>query len=118
MVKLKKALTKGISGIKLTAMSQNQVAGWVYLYLMRNSIHREPFGFLEDLFVKEEFRRQGIGTKLLRLAIKEAKRRGCYKLVGNSRFRNQKARRLYERYGMKKWGAEFRIDLKRSPARR
>lgn len=98
-------------GLKITALENGEVVGWIYLYLLRNDAHREPFGFLENLFVLELHRNQGIGSRLLEAAIKEAKARGCYKLVGTSRFSNERAPKFYKRFGFAEWGTEFRLDF-------
>ena len=97
--------------IRLSAHEGSEELGVMYLYLIRNDSHKEPYGLLEDLLVKEEHRGKGIGTALIKEAIAEAKRLKCYKLLATSRMERESVHRMYEKLGLKKWGYEFRMDL-------
>lgn len=97
--------------IKITAKEDNKILGRAYLYIMFNSLHEEPFGFLEDVFVHEESRGKGVGTKLVEEIIAEAKKQNCYKIICTSRYGNEKVHALYEKLGFKDYGKEFRINL-------
>jgi GNAT superfamily N-acetyltransferase len=74
-------------------------------------LHEEPFGFMEDVFVDENFRSQGLGTKIVEELIKIAKENNCYKLIATSRYARPKVHAMYERLGFKDQGREFRIDF-------
>jgi GNAT superfamily N-acetyltransferase len=80
--------------------------------LLKNDIHKEPVGYLEDAFVEENLRGQGIGKELVQRVIIEASNRGCYKLVAASRHSRLNVHRLYERLGLRNHGIEFRRDLR------
>lgn len=110
-MEFKKKEIKDSFAIKITAIDDNNTVGRIYLYILKNDLHVEPFAFLEDLFVEEEYRKQGIGSQLVQKAIEEAKVQGCYKLIGNSRVEKEKIHEFYERLGFKKHGFEFRIDF-------
>jgi len=99
------------NAVRLSAVKNGEEVGAMYLYLIRNDSHKEPYGFFEDLSVKEEQRGKGIGTALINEAAAEAKRLGCYKLLATSRVSRENVHRMYEKLGMKKWGIEFRMDL-------
>ncbi|MDO8620015.1 MAG: GNAT family N-acetyltransferase [bacterium] len=99
------------NAIRLSAIENGEELGAMYLYLIRNDSHTEPYGFLEDLLVKEEHRKKGIGSTLVKEAIEEAKRLGCYKLIGTSRMERENVHQFYEKLGLKKYGYEFRIDF-------
>lgn len=100
--------------IKFTAQENGRVVGWALLYIIKNERHDEPYGFLENVYVEKEFRKQGVGRKLIEKAIEEAKEQGCYKLLGTSRHSNIEAHKFYERFGFKNHGLEFRMNLKES----
>jgi len=85
--------------------------GRVSLFLIFNDLHKQPYGLLEDVFVEEEFRSDGYGTKLLKEAIEVAKEKGCYKLIGQSRHFKQKVHDFYLKLGFKDWGKNFRMDF-------
>ncbi len=99
--------------IKFEAVLNNQIVGRLFLYLIFNQLHSQPYGLLEDLFVEPKFRHRGIGQELVLTAINQAKKLGCYKLIGTSRFSRSKVHRFYqEKFGFQKYGYEFRLDLK------
>lgn len=82
-----------------------------YLYIIKNDLHREPFGFLEDVFVNESKRGKGLGSRIVKHLIEQAKEKGCYKLVCTSRYTKPKVHELYLKCGFKEHGKEFRIDF-------
>ena len=98
------------SGIKFFIEKDSQEIGRATLYLMHNDLHQRPFGLLEDVFVKEEFRGQGFGTKLVQAVLEVAKNR-CYKLLATSRYSRPKVHQWYEKFGFKNHGVEFRMDF-------
>jgi|SRR3989344_319443 len=97
--------------IKITAEENGMLLGWAYLYIMFNDLHKEPFAFLENVFVKEENRGKGVGSKLITAAIAEAKKQNCYKLICTSRYGKPEVHALYGKFGFKDHGKEFRLDL-------
>jgi GNAT superfamily N-acetyltransferase len=109
-VKFKKSIKKS-NGVKIEILDGHEKIGRAFLYLIYNDLHKKPYGLMEDVFVKPRFRGQGWGTKIIKEIIRQAKRQGCYKLIGTSRFRNAGAQRLYQRLGFQKHGVEFRMDL-------
>lgn len=104
----------GAFAVKITAEEEGKVLGWAYLYILGNDRHEEPWGFIENVYVEQEYRSQGIGKKLVAEIIEEAKRRGCYKLLGTSRHTKPEVHSFYEKFGFENWGIEFRMDLVKS----
>ncbi len=102
---------KDRKGIKIVAEQDGKNIGRAYLYLLYNDLHEKPFGFMEDVFVNEDFRGKGIGKRLVNEIIKKAKENNCYKLVCTSRYEKEKVHGLYEKLGFSDHGKEFRIDL-------
>ncbi|MEM5830137.1 MAG: GNAT family N-acetyltransferase [Candidatus Aenigmatarchaeota archaeon] len=98
--------------IKITIRNGNEEIARCYIYLISNDLHDKPYALLEDVFVKEEYRNIGIGSKLVKKAIDVAKKLNCYKILATSRFEREYVHKFYEKLGFKKWGFEFRIDLK------
>ena len=97
--------------IKIMAEENNAILASAYLYIMFNDLHKEPFGFLENVFVQEENRGKGIGSKLVEAIITEAKKQNCYKIICTSRYSNSEVHVFYNKLGFKDYGKEFRIDL-------
>lgn len=109
-MKIKKKTVEG-KGIKFFIEIDGKEVGRAFLYILHNDLHEKPFGFLEDVYINENLRGQGIGTKLLNEIIEEAKRNECYKIVATSRYSRPKVHKLYERLGFENQGIEFRLDF-------
>lgn len=82
-----------------------------YLYVLTNDLHPEPFGLLEDVFVAEDIRGEGLGKEIVGLVIASARGVGCYKLIATSRNSRDKVHNLYRDLGFVEHGKEFRIDF-------
>jgi len=96
-------------GIKFEYKENGKVLGRAYLYLMRNDLHKEPFGFVEDVFVDESIRGKGIGKALMHDLIKEAKEQKCYKIILTSRYERENVHKFYKDLGFKDHGKEFKM---------
>lgn len=113
MFKLRKTVKKS-HAIKFVYQDHGQSIAWAYLYLIFQDRHKEPYGYLENVYVEKEYRGQGLGKKLVSLVIQEAKKRKCYKLIGTSRMSKPDVHKFYDRLGFRKYGFEFRMDLIKS----
>ncbi len=100
------------SGVKFFIEKEGKEVARAFLYIMSNDLKKEPFGLLEDLFVDESLRGQGIGTELLNIVISEAKNLNCYKLIATSRHEREGVHRMYEKAGFEKFGIEFKMYFK------
>ncbi len=109
-MEIKKEIDKESYAVKIIAEENGVRLGRAYLYVIFNDLHPEPFG-LFDVKVEENQRGQGLGTKLVESVIAEAKERGCYKLVGTSRYSRPKVHEWYLNLGFKDYGKEFRMDF-------
>ncbi len=97
--------------IKFSIVESQQEIARAYLYLIQNDLHQEPFGLLEDVYVTEDNRGQGLGTQLVKQVIQQAQEQGCYKLIATSRKSHPKVHQLYTRLGFQEYGLEFRLNL-------
>jgi len=66
---------------------------------------------LEDLFVDETLRGQGIGRALINAVINEAKTRGCSRVYWNTDETNQTARKLYDSYVLESGKRQYRVPI-------
>ena len=98
-------------GIRFSISADGVEVARAYLYLMRNDLHDEPFGLMEDVFVDESQRGSGLGTRLVQEVVAAAKENKCYKLIATSRNSRPKVHELYRRLGFSDHGREFRIDF-------
>lgn len=71
-----------------------------------------PTMFIEAVVVSPSWRRQGVATAILTLALADARRRGCHKvqLLSHKRHRTG-AHQLYERMGFEAEAEGFRLYL-------
>ena len=69
---------------------------------------------LEDVFVEETYRGQGLGGELVKATVAEAKARGCYKIIGTSRYSRAEGLEFYKKLGFEDYGKEFRMTLDKS----
>jgi len=106
-----KKITKQSQAIKMEAEEKGQVVGRAYLYLIYNGLHSEPYGLLEDVFVDDNYRGQGTGTRLVQKVIEEAKAAGCYKLIACSRNSRPQIHEWYKKLGFEDYGKEFKMEF-------
>lgn len=111
-MKLKKQKIKA-DGIKFFWEDNKKEIGRGYLYLIKNELHKNSFGFIEDVFIDEKNRSQGLGKRLVKEMIETAKKKKCYKLILTSRYSKPKVHELYASLGFKDHGKEFRINFKK-----
>jgi len=81
------------------------------LVLISNEMNPKPYGLLEDVFVREQDRGGGHGSRLVERIVELARQHGCYKLIATSRYSRPKVHALYLRLGFHDHGKEFRMDL-------
>lgn len=99
------------SAIRFSLSEDGKEIGHAYLYLIKNDLHPEPYGLLEDIFIKEGYQGKGRGTKLLKQVIKRARKEGCYKLLATCRQVKTRLHSWYQKLGFKKFGLEFRMEF-------
>ncbi|SDZ35457.1 Acetyltransferase, GNAT family [Thermoactinomyces sp. DSM 45892] len=89
-------LEKG--GYYLIATENEKIMGWILLGVSKDQFTEKMHGFIYELFVREEFRGNGISKWLLRTAFEHLRQDG-YSEVRLSAFVGNKAIKLYEKMG-------------------
>ncbi len=97
--------------IKLSIKENNQEIGRVRVYFIENDSHKYPYALIEDLFVSEDHRKKGLGTKLMQAAIEEVKKANCGWIIANSRYEREYAHKFYLKLGFEDYGKEFKLVL-------
>ncbi len=103
--------SKSIKVFILDKNDGNKEIARAYLYLIKNDLYDQPYGLVEDVFVDENHRSNGLGNKILLAIIKEAKDNNCYKLLAQSRHDNKKIHDWYSKLGFENYGLNFRMNL-------
>nr|WP_263323441.1 GNAT family N-acetyltransferase [Neobacillus sp. Marseille-Q6967] len=84
------------------AKDEEDSVGFVQLYPTFSSVSMKRSWVLNDLYVKKNARKNGVGEQLLQAAITYAKETGAKGLLLETASDNLTAQRLYERIGFKK----------------
>jgi GNAT superfamily N-acetyltransferase len=88
-----------------------EVVGTFALLMMHNLAHLgTPSAIVEDVVVRSDRRRQGIGRQMMHFAMECARQFGCYKLVLSSNQKRGRAHDFYESLGFRRHGYSFHVD--------
>ncbi|MEB4820230.1 GNAT family N-acetyltransferase [Bacillus thuringiensis] len=82
----------------LIATENDKIMGWILIGVSKDQFTDKINGFIYELFVREEFRGNGISKRLMRTAIEHLRQDG-YSEVRLSAFAGNKAIKLYEKMG-------------------
>jgi glucosamine-phosphate N-acetyltransferase len=92
------------------AIWDSKVVGTTRLLVERKFIHGGGLvGHIEDVAVSPEYQHRGVGTALVRHAVDEAKRLGCYKVILDC-FDDLAS--FYARMGFRPFNRGLRLDLR------
>ena len=83
----------------LFAVAEDELCGLLSMAIVPTTQGATCFFYLDDVFVLEQYRGQGIGTELMREAVNHARSSDCVRMELGTRRDNIRARRLYERLG-------------------
>lgn len=90
------------------AIRDDETAGSFALLIMDNLGHLGArSGIVEDVVVKTELQNRGIGRQMMRFAMEECRKAGCYKLTLSSNMKREKAHLFYESLGFEKHGYSY-----------
>lgn len=98
----------------LIAFSGKLAVGYAVFFETYSTFLARPTLYLEDLFVLPGYRGLGVGLRLFRSCLAEAKRRGCGRMDWTVLDWNTPAARFYKKLGakrMKEWEL-FRLEAK------
>lgn len=98
---LSERLERGESVIFIVIEGERAL-GFTQLYPSFSSVSMKSIWILNDLFVAEDARGRGVGTRLLRAARDHASRTGAARLALSTAVTNTQAQTLYERDGWRR----------------
>jgi ribosomal protein S18 acetylase RimI-like enzyme len=94
------------------ARDDGEIVGMVNLLYTVSTALGARVAFLEDMVVSPNRRRQGIGSNLIRHAVKIAKERSCMRITLLTDGDNEGAQRFYRRHGFSRSSmVAFRMSL-------
>lgn len=89
--------------ICLAGEVQGQLAASCTLVVIPNLTRgARPYGLIENVITRADYRQQGIGTRLLRHALKMAWEKNCYKVMLLTSRQEEETLRFYEKAGFKR----------------
>ena len=88
----------------------DQIAGTFTLAILP-SLTGDFAGVIEDVVVKSECRGQSVGEKMMRFALEQGKKAGCYKVALSSNVKRDRAHKFYESLGFEKHGYSFVTEM-------
>ncbi len=101
--------------VYVAADEADAVFGYAFCVLREppfpNTMRPRKTMFIDDLCVDEGLRGQGIGEALFRFVLEEAKRRGCADVTLNVWEGNARAKRFYEKMGMRPKETQMELRL-------
>lgn len=96
------------------ATSMGAIIGTFALLIMDNLAHKgKPSGIVEDVVVRRDWQRKGVGKEMMAYAMKICKEEGCYKMVLSSNMVREEAHQFYEALGFKRHGYSFVVEIPR-----
>ena len=91
---------------------ERHVVATLVLIIVPNLSHRgRPWCCVDNVVVDDRARGKGYGEALVRYAIEEARRAGCYKVSLTSNKRRTEAHRFYEKLGFTATHEGFRVTF-------
>ena len=96
------------------ASERRKLVGYALYFYSYSSFEARPTLYLEDLYVLESHRKQGIGFALFRRCVDEAISQGCGRMEWAVLTWNEKALKFYEKLGARRlsdWYV-YRLDQK------
>ena len=100
-------------GLLLAAWLSDEMVGFATLYWTFSSTHAAEAALMNDLFVAEGHRGEGIGLMLIQASVAAAREKGMHYLEWFTALDNHRAQRLYERTEAQRSGwynYEIRIE--------
>ncbi len=99
------------AGYRILAAWRGEQAIGLAGYRPQENLIRGPFCYVDDLVVRDEQRRNGLGARLLRAVAAEAKASGMPYLVLDTGLDNFLGQRFYFRFGMLPAALRFAMRL-------
>jgi GNAT superfamily N-acetyltransferase len=91
-------------GLLLGAWKDSELVGFATLYWTFSSTHAAEAALMNDLFVADGHRGEGIGLALIEGSVSAARERGMRHLEWFTALDNETAQRLYDRTGAERSG--------------
>lgn len=95
-------IIEGEEAVIFVAKENGQIVGFAQCQLRHDYVEgteSNPVGYLEGIFVSEEFRKQGLAKKLLKACEDWAKEQGCYEFASDCELDNHESYKFHMNVG-------------------
>jgi GNAT superfamily N-acetyltransferase len=94
----------------IVAVADGEIVG-TYALMVIDKLGKRgiPAGLVEDVAVLPSMQGQGIGKAMMKHAIEECRKAGCYKVALSSNLKRGEAHRFYESLGFERHGYSFAV---------
>lgn len=90
----------------------DRIVGTFTLLIVDNLVHQgSPSGIVEAVGVAPDVQGQGIGRRMMEVAMAQCRAARCYKLTISTNLKRQAAHAFYESLGFTKHGYSYRVEL-------
>jgi ribosomal protein S18 acetylase RimI-like enzyme len=97
------------------AEAEGRIVGSFELLVMDNLANGGlPSALVEDVAVSRAYQGRGIGSSMMRFALEECRRQGCYKMALSSNESRSAAHAFYEALGFVRHGYSFKVEFDRA----
>lgn len=84
------------------ALAENQVVGFLHMSLRTDYVEgstTSPVGYVEGIFVEEEYRNRGIAKRLVQAGEQWVKTMGCKEVASDTELHNQASQAFHKKIG-------------------
>lgn len=100
------------SSIVLVAEVKTKIVGYLLIFVDSHSIRKiNPIAEIENMFISEEYRAHGVGTELMREAIKQVREKGAKNLEVEVEAQNSGAINFYKSNGFEDFEVTLQLKL-------
>ena len=89
------------------AKADDDYAGFINVSLRHEFVQGAksyPIGYVEGIFVKEQYRNKGIAKMLIQAGEEWAKSKGCKEIASDTEIDNKTSQKFHDKLGFKKTG--------------
>lgn len=107
----KKRIENDLS-IVLVAEAETKIVGYLLIFIDSHSIRKiNPIAEIENMFVSDEYRDHGVGTELIKEAIKQVGEKGAKRLEVEVETQNSGAINFYKSNGFEDFEVTLQLKL-------
>jgi len=95
----------------LVADADGKIIGFIDRWIISDFVHGGKLAYIQNLYVSPNYRRKGIGSRLLQETVKRAKDKGVIEIHVSTEFDNKGAIEFYRKQGFPEEHLQFEKEL-------